>query len=108
MDDTKRKTFIIEIQNVTTHPHYAATTLFRVKEQRETKGRRHEFWRKGREMRGGSEGLFLFGCFGRPNSFFQEVKSNQKSLSYPIMYFTLILSRGRGRTHGRKRQRGQR
>ena len=40
-----RKTFITEILNVTTHPryHHPATKLFRVKEQRETKGRRKEF-----------------------------------------------------------------
>lgn len=43
----ERKRFITKILNVTTHPHYPATKLFRVREQRETKGKRKAFKKKG-------------------------------------------------------------
>lgn len=58
-----------------------------------TKRDKKEFTNKGDKIRRGSEGLFLFlsrAVFVLPNPFFQEVKSNQKSSSCPVMYFTLI------------------
>ncbi len=104
-----RNTFITEILNVTTHPHYPATKLFGVKEQKERQrgeerglGRRE--WNEERER---VRDYFFFSprlFLGLSDSFFQEVKSNQKSFGCPIMYFILILCQSRERTYGRKRQ----
>lgn len=97
-----RKTFITEILNVTTHPPPPSPSH----EVVQSEGRKRDKG-DGGEIRRGSEGLFPFslpGCFGLPNPVFQEVKSNQKSSSCPIMYFALILCQSRERTQERKRQ----
>ena len=100
-----RKTFITEILNVTTHPPPPSPSH----EVVQSEGRKRDKG-EGGEIRRGSEGLVLFslpGCFGLPNPVFQEVKSNQKSSSCPIMYFALILCQSRERTQERKREKDE-
>lgn len=92
-----RKTFIIEILNVTTRPHCSLKVV-----QGEGTKRDKRQKKKGKESGKMIISSLSWAVFCLPNSFFQEVKSNQKSFSCPVMYFTLILCWKGDRTHDRK------